>query len=308
MSYLNPNQAGSRPPSQRRHPALSPLRSLVGTVSLVLLAGLPLAIGWVWSGFAPAGMRWAHAARTVSVASRAQDVGGQQVGEVLVNNDVVFRIRTGAGGFSAPQRAKIVADRLADMVNSGNLSANDVRETVMNGEHVLTANDELLITADAFHAEANGTTPAALASMWQRNLRQALMGETVASAGEGAAESRGTHLAQPADTVTSSGSSGEDHPADRSGAASIEDVGPTLRTKIVPILSAGTGIRLGAAQVTGPERDTDDVKAVAELEANWKGNVRARLYVPISDLNVTRGIHRVPRVGVSALADVRLKF
>src|SRR5215210_1209695 len=37
-------------------------------------------------------------------------------------------------------------------------------------------------------------------------------------------------------------------------------------TKVVPILSIGSGSYLGAVQVTGAEEDLDKVKAVAQLE------------------------------------------
>jgi hypothetical protein len=263
----------------------------VAGIGLASLLSIPFASNWAGRGVDALRMRQADAAqRRVSVESRARTIDGQQVGEVLVDQKVIFRIRTGAGGYTAPQRAQVVAERLSDMVNSGNLSANDVRESFMNGERVLTANGELLITADQYHARVNGTTPTALAGMWEHNLQNALMGMPVG--GSNIANNLGSPV----------GNSG------RYGSASLSDVGPTLRTKMVPILSAGTGIRLGLAQVTGPKRNVDDVKAVAELQTEWKRAARARLYVPISDLNVTKGIHRVPRVGVSGLANVRLKF
>jgi hypothetical protein len=217
------------------------------------------------------------------VTSRSREIDGREVGEVLVDKDVIFRIRTGAGGYTAPQRAQLVAERLAEMVDRGNLSADDIRQGTLNGQRVLMANGELLITADPYHAEANGTTPMKLATTWERNLQSALLGTP----------------------VTGSGS----RVGGRLGAASpARDVAPRLSNKIVPILSAGTGIRLGAAQVVGPKRDVDAVKAVAEIETQWKRSVRARLYVPVSDVNILKGIDRVPRVGVSGLADVRLKF
>jgi hypothetical protein len=231
-------------------------------------------------------MQPARAAERVYVTSRSRDINGRQTGEVLVNNKVVFRIRSAAGGYSAPERAEVVANRLADMVNSGNLSADDIRVGRMNGEEALLANGDLLITADRYHAEINRTSPLQLASMWRSNLAGSLLG---------AASSLASNPGR------SSGRLGGAAPAPA-------NVGPALSTKIVPILSAGTGIRLGAAQVTGPKRDVEDVKGVAELEVTWKSAARARLYVPVSNLNVLKGIHRVPRVGVSGLADVRLKF
>ncbi|MBW3624445.1 MAG: hypothetical protein KY468_13650, partial [Armatimonadetes bacterium] len=179
----------------------------------------------------PLTMREAHAQKTVNVDSRSRILGGREVGEVLVNDEVVFRIRSAAGGLTAPQRAEAVAERLAQMVNSGKLSPNDVRLSTMNGERVLVANGDLLITADRFHADVNRTTPTRLAQNWQSNVVTALGGTVARAPG------------QPG----------------RFGAASLEDVRPDLRSKLVPILSVGTGVRIGMAQVTGPERDVDDV-------------------------------------------------
>jgi hypothetical protein len=259
-------------------------RTILTGIGLASLLALPC---WVLRNSNPTlPMREASAALRVGVDSRSRVIGGRDVGEVLINGKPVFRIRTGAGGMTAPQRADAVAARLSEMVDSGRLSADDIRLDYMNGQRVLTANGDLLITADEYHAEANHTTPTRLASMWRGNIVTALGGTLASNPG-----------GRPGGFGGASGTVG-----------ALEDVGPALRTKYVPILSAGTGVRLGMAQVTGPERNVDTVKGVAEIEADWKGQARARLYVPISDLNVTRGIHRVPRVGVSGLADVRLKF
>lgn len=258
-------------------------RSLVIGIGVASLLALPYAAYRTPADSDPlpmSPMREARAAETVKVESRSRLIQGREVGEVLMNGEPVFRIRSGAGGLTAPRRAEIVAERLAGMVNSGQLSADDVRMGTMNGQRVLTANGELLITADQYHANVNGTTPARLASMWQNNIVTAL-GGTVAR---------------------------NPNQKGRYGAATLEDVRPDLRTKLVPVLSVGTGLRLGMAQVTGPERDVDEVQAVAEVETEWRRVARARLYVPVSNVNVTRGINRVPRVGVSAMADVRLRF
>jgi hypothetical protein len=78
-------------------------------------------------------------------------------------------------------------------------------------------------------------------------------------------------------------------------------------TKVVPILSIGSGSYAGAVQVTGSETQLDKVKAVAQLEGRIKviGGVRIRALVPIAARSVSN-IQRVPGVGVSALVDVKL--
>lgn len=78
-------------------------------------------------------------------------------------------------------------------------------------------------------------------------------------------------------------------------------------TKVVPIVSIGSGTRIGAAQVSGPKKDgVDKCKAVAQLEVDFQDTIRAKILVPIDRLNVTQGFKRVQGVGVSAIVDVKL--
>jgi hypothetical protein len=85
------------------------------------------------------------------------------------------------------------------------------------------------------------------------------------------------------------------------------NLSPGQATKVVPILSIGSGSYLGAVQVTGAERDLEKVKAVAQLEGrvNVIGGVRLRALVPIAARSVS-SLKRVPGVGVSALVDIKL--
>jgi hypothetical protein len=78
-------------------------------------------------------------------------------------------------------------------------------------------------------------------------------------------------------------------------------------TKVVPILSVGSGSYLGAVQVAGPSDKLDTVKAVAQLEGrvNVIGGVRLRALIPIAARSVSN-LKRVPGVGVSALVDIKL--
>ncbi len=85
-----------------------------------------------------------------------------------------------------------------------------------------------------------------------------------------------------------------------------KNLAPDQATKVVPILSLGSGTYLGAAQVTGSRSQVEECKAVAQLEANFSGRTfRVRPLVPVDSINVT-GVSRVKGVGVSAIIDVRL--
>ncbi|MGI6036983.1 MAG: hypothetical protein ACOYD6_02020 [Limnochordia bacterium] len=78
-------------------------------------------------------------------------------------------------------------------------------------------------------------------------------------------------------------------------------------TKVVPIVSIGTGGYIGAAQVSGPKDLVDQVEAVAQIEgAFFDRAFRARALVPIDDINPLGGINRIFGVGVSAVIDIRL--
>ncbi len=78
-------------------------------------------------------------------------------------------------------------------------------------------------------------------------------------------------------------------------------------TKVVPILTVGTGAYIGAAQVSGPKDKVAQVEAVAQLEGEFFDRVfRAKVLVPIDNLDITKGFKRVNGVGISALLDLRL--
>ncbi|MGQ9463017.1 MAG: hypothetical protein ACUVTP_08510 [Candidatus Fervidibacter sp.] len=78
-------------------------------------------------------------------------------------------------------------------------------------------------------------------------------------------------------------------------------------TKVVPIVSIGSGAYVGAAQVIGDEEAVKKVEAVAQIELNLPGRARAKVLIPVDkvSLNVTE-MQRVYDVGVSAVVDLKL--
>lgn len=78
-------------------------------------------------------------------------------------------------------------------------------------------------------------------------------------------------------------------------------------TKVVPIVSIGSGVYAGAAQVIGDEEAVKKVEAVAQLELNLPGRARAKILIPVDKVsfNVTE-MQRVYDVGVSAVIDLKL--
>ncbi|MDD2453485.1 MAG: hypothetical protein PHI81_08065 [Synergistaceae bacterium] len=78
-------------------------------------------------------------------------------------------------------------------------------------------------------------------------------------------------------------------------------------TKVVPIVSIGSGTHIGAAQVAGPRGDAiTSTKAVAQIEATFMDRLRVKILVPIDSENPVQRFRRVQGVGVSAIIDVKL--
>ena len=81
-------------------------------------------------------------------------------------------------------------------------------------------------------------------------------------------------------------------------------------TKVVPVLSIGQGTYVGAVQVTGPTRQVQQVKAVAQVEGRARigFNIRVKGLIPISDRSVKdlSTLKRVPGIGITGIIDGKL--
>ncbi|MFC1742429.1 hypothetical protein ACFL35_00440 [Candidatus Riflebacteria bacterium] len=78
-------------------------------------------------------------------------------------------------------------------------------------------------------------------------------------------------------------------------------------TRVVPILTLGQGMVIGAAQVQGPPELVEQVKSVIALETRFAQDNRFHIkaYVPNSKPTPI-GLDRVQGVGVSAIIDYKL--
>lgn len=81
-------------------------------------------------------------------------------------------------------------------------------------------------------------------------------------------------------------------------------VGTDYATKVVPVLSIGTGKYIGAVQVVGPTGQVEKVKAVGQLEGSFNDIARTKALIPIESTDVTH-LSRVQGVGVSAIIDLK---
>lgn len=81
-------------------------------------------------------------------------------------------------------------------------------------------------------------------------------------------------------------------------------VGTDYATKVVPVLSIGTGKYIGAVQVVGPTAQVDKVKAVGQLEGSFNDIARAKALIPLESVDITH-LSRVQGVGISAIIDLK---
>lgn len=78
-------------------------------------------------------------------------------------------------------------------------------------------------------------------------------------------------------------------------------------TKVVPIISIGSGAYVGAAQVVGPQSAVQSVQAIAQGEIGISGQrIRLKSLNPISTSTPGRTLDRVEGVGISAIIDFRI--
>lgn len=81
--------------------------------------------------------------------------------------------------------------------------------------------------------------------------------------------------------------------------------GNSFATKVVPIISIGSGKQIGAVQVTGSQDLVNKTAAVLQLEGRVFGTVRLRALIPSDTANPLK-FSRVQGVGVSALIDISI--
>lgn len=76
-------------------------------------------------------------------------------------------------------------------------------------------------------------------------------------------------------------------------------------TKVVPIISVGKGVNIGAAQVQGEPSAVEDVRAVGQAEVRI-GDFNLQKLFPVDSITPTKGYREVKGAGVSAIIDFRV--
>jgi len=244
---------------------------------------LALAVLIVWAASA--------AVSPEAVTSRAAEVDGAQVGEVLIGGQSVILVRTGSADYSPAERAEMIADRLRTAL-SGNLSAGDVRVgTAAVGEASYDAvyvGEVLIVTVTAQEAEAHGASTLALATLWRDNIARAL----------------GESQPPPPPPPPPAEQPGQTQPPPPPQPVPAVDWTGTAQ-KWVPIFSVETGgAAIGAAQIAGPTAQVDRTKAVMQLRLDFKGFGRIYAYIPVASISTK--LDRVQGVSVWAIGDLEI--
>lgn len=257
------------------------LRSAGTAVVLVGLVAMAFCAGALLRGVAGTTPDMAFADDgAATVSNRTAEVDGAQVGEVLINDDVVMRLRATVGGMAPGERAMIVAGRLQTWLAEPagyDLSVLEMED----GTAAISAGAVTIVTVVPGDAEPIDSTALDLANDW-RNLIYIALGMEPAP------------VEEPGTVEGTVDESGEWVPSE------------PYRDKIVPILSVLSGIRVGAARVNGPESRVRLVQAVAQVEGDFRGVLEIDVYVPISTRVPGSSLQRVQGVGVTALGDLRL--
>jgi len=249
-------------------------------VAALALSGLVFALSVVCCGSYVPAAGPAYGDDATTEEEQVYTIGGEG-GEVSINGNVVLRLRVGAGGFTAEERALIIRQRLSDLVAVG-IEPSDVHAGMVRGQWVVLAGDSLIITADAEHARGNDMCTAYLAEIWACNIAAALGGEP----------------GPPSATIAGSWPGGRPTYAWRPS--------EPYKDKEVPVISIGRGIRVGMARVTGPTSKVNTVKAVAQLESRLQKFGDVEIYVPISTETPGESLDRVNECAVVGLADLQL--
>ena len=95
-------------------------------------------------------------------------------GDVVLGNEVLFRLRVPAGGLSVQQRGDLLQERLNIVLAITDLHENDVTVLPTRYGPTIYVRGQKLLTVDKATADASGMKPAPLARLWARKLAAVL--------------------------------------------------------------------------------------------------------------------------------------
>ncbi len=269
------------------------LNNRLSVLTAATLLGLGTA-GAMWQG----AVLPAHAQEILAV-SRSGRVDGKTSGEVVLRKKVALRLLAGSGSMGPVERADLVASRLNRLDAEKSLKASEIRVTTQAGAQTLVARGTNILSVTTEDARIAGRSQQAVADDWMDGILDALGGSADSRNDESL---RGRDRDEVKVAANQNDRRGNDRDRD-----SQDDYYPELKKKLVPIITLGSSLNVGIAQVQGAENDVDRCKAVAQLETDYKDVARIKILVPIQSEGLVKNIDRVPGVSVSALADYAIK-
>jgi hypothetical protein len=246
------------------------LRQRAGPAVLILAAvGV---LGWVVGGLYPTATDTPAAAAgddwPPKIDVRKSMDGDNEVGELLVGEQVTIQFRGHTEKLTPYERAVVVAERLKAQIKPRDKMA--VSTGLIDGEHVVLVNKAAVATAVPGDGP-EGMTEREVAQTWAEALAGVL----------------GVELVPPEEARPWQ----PDEP---------------YADKIVPIISLGKGRQIGAARVNGPETAVGRTQAVVQIETRMLNWFEVQVYVPISTKVPGAKLARVQGVAVTAVGDFRL--
>ena len=115
------------------------------------------------------------AAMVLSLLMMSQAGAFTMTQKCVIANELCFVSRASVGGVTAEQRIDRVNERLAYILGYENLRPSNIRMVAMGPDTEIRVGKSLLVTVTPADARANGMRrPQSLASIWLRNLRDAM--------------------------------------------------------------------------------------------------------------------------------------
>ena len=114
------------------------------------------------------------AASLALLCAASPPAGAIGPGEVVLGNEIVFRLRVPAGGLTLQQRGDLLQERLNEVLAITDLTENDVTVLPTRCGPTIYVRGKKLLTVDTETAKASGMKPAPLARLWARRLAAVL--------------------------------------------------------------------------------------------------------------------------------------
>ncbi|MHB1001025.1 MAG: hypothetical protein ACYC27_17420 [Armatimonadota bacterium] len=95
-------------------------------------------------------------------------------GGIIINNEVVLRVRHAAGGMTVQQRADEITTRVNKVLGCECFDPSLIKVVNRSGEYSVAYDKDMIVTVDRMTAADNKMSSAKLARIWAANLRKSI--------------------------------------------------------------------------------------------------------------------------------------